>query len=74
MMGNGGQMLTGMPHVLRGGSHGENGMMNIPQQFLKGGNVEMRKKFEKLCRDAQVCCSLQWRVPHLLFRAQSVQR
>jgi hypothetical protein len=36
----------------------KHGAEKVPQEFLNGGNVEMRKKFEKLCRDAQVCVLL----------------
>lgn len=45
------------PSMIRGGviqNDHDNQMKNIPQQFLKGGNLEMRKKFQQLCFDAQV--------------------
>jgi hypothetical protein len=53
---NGGGLFA-MPSLYQGQTRGgaaKIGAEKIPQEFLTGGNVEMRKKFEKLCRDAQV--------------------
>lgn len=73
-------MFTTIPSLLqstRGGqAHAAGGdPVRIPQEFMNGGNVEMRKKFEKLCRDAQVIplTSPSSSPTHCLPRAQSAK-